>query len=78
MPQVLGMVVTLIGLFVFVPDGGITAAAIVSSVSYASVFVAMVATYLWITGISGRELVPTRARLRELVTEPEGPAGPPA
>jgi len=76
LPQLLGMVVTLIGLFVFVPDGGITAAAIVSSVSYASVFVAMVATYLWITGIRGRELVPTRARLRELATEPDGPDGP--
>jgi hypothetical protein len=72
------MVVTLIGLFVFVPDGGITAAAIVSTVSYASVFVAMVATYLWVTDVRGRELVPTRARLRELAAEPDGPAGPPA
>lgn len=78
LPQLLGMVVTLIGLFVFVPDGGITAAAIVSSVSYASVFVAMIVTYLWITGIRGRELVPTRARLRELAMEPDGPDGPPA
>ena len=77
LPQLLGMVVTLIGLFVFVPDGGITAAAIVSSVSYASVFVAMIVTYLWITGIRGRELVPTRARLRELAMEPDGPDGPP-
>ena len=34
LPQLLGMVVTVIGLFVFLRDGGVTAAAMVSSVSY--------------------------------------------
>ena len=67
------MVVTLIGLFA--PSR--TAASPRQRSFRASptppVFVAMIVTYLWITGIRGRELVPTRQRASgELAMEPDG------
>ena len=60
------MVVTLIGLFAFVPDGGITAAAIVSTVSYTTVFVATAVAYKRVAGIPWRAFVPAPSRLRAL------------
>jgi O-antigen/teichoic acid export membrane protein len=64
--QVLGMVVTVVGLFVFLRTGGITAAALVSTASYATVFFAALIAYQRVTGLPWREFVPTPARLRAL------------
>jgi O-antigen/teichoic acid export membrane protein len=64
--QILGMVVTVIGLFVFLRRGGITAAALVSTASYATVFLATLVAYRGVTGASWRSFLPTPARLRAL------------
>jgi O-antigen/teichoic acid export membrane protein len=64
--QILGMVVTVIGLFVFLRSGGITAAALVSTASYATVFLATLVAYRGVTGASWRSFLPTPARLRAL------------
>jgi O-antigen/teichoic acid export membrane protein len=63
--QLVGMAVTVVGLFVFLRTGGITAAALVSSASYATVFVAMLVAYKAVTGLSWRSFVPTPARVRQ-------------
>jgi O-antigen/teichoic acid export membrane protein len=65
LPQLLGMLVTVVGLFVFLRTGGITAAAVVSSVSYATVFAATLIAYKAVTGVPWRSLIPTPARVRE-------------
>jgi O-antigen/teichoic acid export membrane protein len=62
--QLLGMIVTVAGLFAFLRTGGITAAALVSSASYATVFLAMLVVYKRIVGIPWRHFVPTAARVR--------------
>ena len=62
--QLLGMTVTVIGLFVFLRTGGITAAALVSTASYSTVFVAMLVAYKRVTGIPWRSFLPTPARVR--------------
>ena len=64
--QLLGMAVTVVGLFVFLRTGGITAAALVSTASYATVFVGALVAYKSVTGTPWRYFVPTPARLREL------------
>jgi O-antigen/teichoic acid export membrane protein len=64
--QVAGMVVTVAGLFAFLSSGGITAAALVSTGSYATVFVAMLVVYKRVAGVPWRGFLPTPARLREL------------
>jgi O-antigen/teichoic acid export membrane protein len=64
--QLLGMVVTVIGLFVFLRSGGITAAALVSTASYATVFLATLVAYRAVTGGSWRSFLPTPSRLRAL------------
>jgi O-antigen/teichoic acid export membrane protein len=64
--QVAGMVVTVAGLFTFLRTGGITAAAIVSSTSYATVFVAMLVAYKRVARLPWRGFLPTPARLREI------------
>jgi O-antigen/teichoic acid export membrane protein len=64
--QVAGTVVTVVGLLVFVPSGGITAAALVSTASYATVFVATLVMYKRVSETPWRWFVPTPARLREL------------
>jgi O-antigen/teichoic acid export membrane protein len=55
--QATGLVVTVVGLLVFVPDEGITAAAIVSTVAYGAVFVTAFAAYRRVSGLSLRALV---------------------
>jgi hypothetical protein len=55
-----------VGLFVFLRSGGTTAAALVSSASYATVFVAMVLAYKHVTGMPWRDFLPTPSRLRAL------------
>jgi O-antigen/teichoic acid export membrane protein len=64
--QVLGMVVTVVGLSVFLRSGGITAAALVSTASYAVVFFASVVAYKVVSGVPWRLFLPTPARLRAL------------
>jgi O-antigen/teichoic acid export membrane protein len=64
--QVLGMVVTIGGLFIFLRTGGITAAALVSTASYSTVFFAALIAYQRVTRIPWREFVPTPARLRAI------------
>jgi O-antigen/teichoic acid export membrane protein len=64
--QLLGMIVTIVGLSVFLRSGGITAAAIVSSVSYSTVFVASVLAYKVVSGVPWRLFVPTPGHLRAL------------
>jgi O-antigen/teichoic acid export membrane protein len=66
--QLLGMGVTVVGLFVFLRSGGITAAAIVSTVSYATVFVAMLIAYKRVSDTPWSSFVPSPARLRGLLT----------
>jgi O-antigen/teichoic acid export membrane protein len=62
--QVLGMVVTLVGLAIFLSGGGITAAALVSSASYATIFVASLIAYKRVSGTPWRRFLPTPSRLR--------------
>jgi O-antigen/teichoic acid export membrane protein len=64
--QLLGMVVTVVGLSVFLPTGGVTAAALVSTASYATVFIATLIAYKAVSGIPWRGLLPTPRRLRAL------------
>ena len=64
--QLAGMVVTVAGLAIFLRSGGITAAAIVSSVSYATVFLATLVAYKRVTGLPWRALLPGRERFRAL------------
>jgi O-antigen/teichoic acid export membrane protein len=64
--QLLGMIVTVVGLFAFLRTGGITAAALVSSASYATVFLAMLVVYKRIAGIPWRRFVPTPAGVRAI------------
>jgi hypothetical protein len=61
---VFGTAVTVIGLSVFLRGGGITAAAVISSVSYGTVFVATVAAYKYVSGVPWRWFLPTPARIR--------------
>jgi O-antigen/teichoic acid export membrane protein len=68
LPQLIGMVVTVVGLFIFLRSGGITAAALVSTTAYATVFLATVIAYKVTTGTPWRWLLPTPARLRELLS----------
>ena len=65
--QLLGMVATVIGLIAFLPSGGITAAALVSSASYALIFVASLLAYRALTRLPWGALLPTPAQLRALM-----------
>jgi O-antigen/teichoic acid export membrane protein len=65
--QLLGMLVTVAGLFAFLRSGGITAAALVSTASYTTVFAAMLIAYKSITGTPWFAFVPTRRSVREVL-----------
>jgi O-antigen/teichoic acid export membrane protein len=65
-PQLIGMAVTVVGLFAFLRVGGITAAALVSTASYTTVFLATLVAYKVVTGRPWRWFLPTPARLRAL------------
>ena len=60
------MAATVVGLIAFLPSGGITAAAIVSSASYALIFVASLLAYAPWRALPWGALLPTPARLRAL------------
>jgi O-antigen/teichoic acid export membrane protein len=62
--QIAGMLVTIVGLSVFLRTGGITAAALVSTASYTTVFLASLLAYQRVAGIPWSQFVPTPARLR--------------
>jgi O-antigen/teichoic acid export membrane protein len=64
--QLIGMVVTVAGLAAFLDSGGVTAAALVSSAAYATVFAATLVAYRRVTGLPWRAFLPTPARLRAL------------
>ena len=66
--QILGALVTVIGLLLFLDSGGITAAALVSTVSYTTVFVATLFIYKVISRTPWSSFVPTPARLREMAS----------
>ncbi len=55
--QLAGMAVTVPGLVIFLPRGGATAAAIVSSVAYSTVFVVMVSLYTHVSDFRWRNLL---------------------
>jgi O-antigen/teichoic acid export membrane protein len=65
--QLLGMAVTVVGLFAFLDSGGINAAALVSTASYATVFAAMLIVYKSVTGTPWAAFVPTRASVRKVL-----------
>jgi hypothetical protein len=65
--QILGMLTTVVGLVAFLSTGGVTAAAIVSSASYATIFVASLIAFRAVSGLAWRALVPTPARVRALL-----------
>ena len=64
--QLLGMAVTVIGLFAFLRTGGVTAAALVSSVAYATVFFATLVAYKQVSGKPWRFFVPSPALVRAI------------
>ena len=66
-PSCLGMLVTVVGLLVFLRTGGVNAAAIVSSAAYTTVFVATLVAYKRVTGLAWSWFAPTPARLRALI-----------
>jgi O-antigen/teichoic acid export membrane protein len=65
--QLIGMAVTVVGLLVFLRTGGVTAAALVSTTAYATVFVVTFVAYKAVSGMPWRWFLPTLARLRALV-----------
>ena len=64
--QLVGMIVTIVGLVVFLSSGGITAAALVSTASYSTVFVAMLIAYQRVTDTPWRAFLPSPRHVREL------------
>ena len=68
--QILGMLVTIVGLVAFLDSGGVTAAAIVSSASYATIFLASLIAFRSVSGLSWRALLPTPGRVRALLRGP--------
>jgi O-antigen/teichoic acid export membrane protein len=64
--QLLGTVVTVTGLVAFLDSGGITAAALVSTAAYTTVFVATAVAYKRVVGIPWRSFVPAPSRVRAL------------
>jgi O-antigen/teichoic acid export membrane protein len=71
-PQLVGLVVTAVGLLVFLRSGGIEAAAIVSTVSYTVVFVLVLVLYGRAAGVGWRAFVSAPARPEYLVSAPAG------
>jgi hypothetical protein len=64
--QVLGMIVTVVGLFAFLGTGGVTAAALVSSTAYATVFVATLVAYKRVSGRPWSFFLPSPALVRAI------------
>jgi O-antigen/teichoic acid export membrane protein len=71
-PQAVGLVVTAVGLLVFLRSGGIEAAAIVSTASYAVVFLLALVLYGRTAGLRWRAYLSAPARPDYLVSAPAG------
>lgn len=65
--QLSGMAVTVVGLTIFLREGGITAAALVSTTAYTTVFVTALVAYKLVNGIPWKGFLPTPTRLRALI-----------
>lgn len=65
--QLSGMAVTVVGLTIFLREGGITAAALVSTTAYTTVFVTTLVAYKLVSGIPWKGFLPTPTRLRALI-----------
>ncbi len=80
--HLLGMAVTLAGLLLFLRDGGLVAAALVSTVAYTLVFVTAAALYRRATGLPWRVFLPDPAFVaampRRLLNKPLPAAATPA
>lgn len=61
LPQIAGSVVTIVGLLLFLGDGGIMAAAWVTTAAYAVVLVMALVLYRGVAGLSWRALSPARS-----------------
>jgi O-antigen/teichoic acid export membrane protein len=64
--QVLGMIVTVVGLFAFLGSGGVKAAALVSSTAYATVFLATLVAYKRVSGRPWSFFLPSPALVRAI------------
>jgi O-antigen/teichoic acid export membrane protein len=60
LPQIAGSVVTVVGLLLFLRDGGIMAAALVTTSAYAVVLVMALILYRGVVGLSWRDLSPAQ------------------
>jgi O-antigen/teichoic acid export membrane protein len=63
-PQIAGLVITVGGLLLFLEDGGITAAAIISTLAYSVVFLATLVLYRRAADLGWREFLPSWAAFR--------------
>jgi O-antigen/teichoic acid export membrane protein len=66
--QLTGMAVTVVGLAIFLHLGGITAAAIVSTAAYTTVFVTSLVAYKLVGEVPWRSFLPTPSHVRALVS----------
>lgn len=67
--QLLGVVITIVGLMLFLRDGGIEAAAAVSSVAYASTFIVLIILYRRASGSHWGELLDVRVTFRAVLEQ---------
>jgi O-antigen/teichoic acid export membrane protein len=65
--HILGAVITVPGLLIFLRPGGVVAAAVITTVSYAAVFAASLVLYGRATGRKLAEFLPTRDEFSQLV-----------
>ena len=70
--QLPGIVITVVGLLLFLESGGIVAAAIISTVSYTSVLVTSLVLYRVAAGIPWSDFAPNLADLRRFVRRAAG------
>jgi uncharacterized membrane protein len=62
--QVAGVIVTVVGLLVFLEQGGIRAAALISTISYTLVFASALVAYRRAAGLSWGQLAPPTSLAR--------------
>ena len=66
--QLAGMAITVPGLVLFLPRGGPTAAALVSTVSYSAVFALMLIAYLRVSHLGWRDMVAPAPWMRSVLS----------
>jgi O-antigen/teichoic acid export membrane protein len=72
----LGLIVTVIGLGIFLKPGGLVAAAMVSTVAYSVVFGSTVIAFVRLTGIGLGRFVPSAKEMKQLITYARRHKGP--